>query len=1015
MNSANLLFKHRENKKNKWLKTLYVVVFCFMLMAIVIVTAGIRSEINEQSKQIAIKNVNSLTDTMLEFLSFNENILLSTAQRLSRNNHENLHQPASISGISQLSKQIKSVAILDLDYQVVVASGEYYADDWRGLFSVQGLQKSSIGKPFRMSAFGDYFLPMLVPIYNTEDKTGDICCYLAATFQVIGEDGIWSTSSVNIKNTTIQLVADDGEVYAAYPENISLLPSFFTQRVSAAILDELSTIKDKKHVAGDVAQRTERIYFNAQKVPDFGGYVVASFKYNDLLETWITKTKPTVLLILAVYFFTILILKLGIRRAKKIEKEKILAESNVSKLSKAIEQSPSSVIVTDNQWITEYANKKLLDGQGQIIEIPAEVVLVDNYPHDLLTPDLEKILVTLRLGENWYCERSDASSQQWYSFSISKMVGESEIRNSNNESYIIITQNITERKKAETRLYNQAYFDSLTGLPNRRNSTILLQKEIVEARKNGGQVALIYLDLDNFKSVNDRYGHAIGDQLLQTIAHRIQSSIHNIGTACHMSGDEFLAFLPYTDKNHVITLIESIIAQITSPIALEGKELFVTMSMGVSCFPHDCKDENMMLKHADIALYFSKESGRNCYSFFDANLEAINRRKMELESEIRTALERNELYMVYQTKNSISDYTVCSFEALMRWQSPKLGAVGPDEFITAAESIGAIEKMGEFALYQACHDLKRFQKEVTQPLTMAVNLSMRQLKNDDIVDIVKGVLEKEQINPAQLELEITETLLAESFDIVLPVLNKLLALGVSLSIDDFGTGYSSLNYLTRFPVNTLKVDRCFIMDMVNNTKDSALTESVILMAHRLGLKVVAEGIEDLSQIALLQEFNCDIGQGYYYTRPINVEDMIGLLKNQSAIIDKINRDMQNPDLKATAKQSALILPSEDVVLNTPLVELKEASSDTDLTAFDEDSLYHEFTDLKDVSINDELVSLEKSLNDQEFIDSDEYLLDDELLNDNVSIQELSELVEHSVDNKKTDVKKNNRSVGLELE
>jgi len=1012
MNSANILFKKIENQKNKWLRTLYIIIFCLMLIAVVIVTAGIKSEINEQTKQVALKNVSSLTNTMLEFLSFNENILLSTAQRLSQYNNENLQQPTSISGLSQLSKQIKSVAILDLDFQAIVSSGEYYKNDWQGLFSVQGLQKSSIGNPFRMRPFGDYLLPMLVPIYNKEEGSDEVCCYLAAAFQVIGEDGIWSTSSVNVKNTQIQLVADDGEIYAQYPKNTSLIPSFFTQRVSPLILDELRVIQDNKNIGNDIDTPLDKMFFNAQRVPDFGGYVVASFNYNDLIQTWLVKAKSTMLLILAIYFFTILILKLGIRRAKKVEKEKILAESNVSKLSKAIEQSPSSVIVTDNQWVTEYANKKLLDGQGQVVDIPADVVLVDNYPHDLLVPDLEKILVTLSLGENWYCERTDGSTQQWYSFSISKMMEEgSATSTSNSESYIIITQNITERKKAETRLYNQAYFDSLTGLPNRRNSTILLQKEIIEARKNDSKVALIYLDLDDFKSVNDRYGHAIGDQLLQTIANRIANAMHNIGTACHMSGDEFLAFLPYNEKKHVITLIESIIAQITSPIVLEGKELFVTMSMGVSCFPDDCKDENMMLKHADIALYFSKASGRNCYSFFDANLDAINRRKIELETEIRTALEREELYMVYQTKNLISDYTVCSFEALMRWQSPKLGAIGPDEFITAAESIGVIEKMGEYALYQACRDLKKFQKEVTQPLTMAVNLSMRQLKNDDIVGIVRNVLETEKINPEQLELEITETLLAESFDIVLPVLNKLLALGVSLSIDDFGTGYSSLNYLTRFPVNTLKVDRCFIMDMVNNTKDSALTESVILMAHRLGLKVVAEGIEDLSQIALLQEFKCDIGQGYYYTRPINAEKMIELLKNQPAIL----ADIKNSKAAATKERTVLPRVSEQPSLNMPSVELNGLNdlNESELSAFEEGSLYHEFTDLEYSPIDKELIGLEESLLDQDTEDLDEFLLEDAMLDDSEQVleNELSAMFELELEVDEVTTKKKNSFQG----
>ena len=362
------------------------------------------------------------------------------------------------------------------------------------------------------------------------------------------------------------------------------------------------------------------------------------------------------------------------------------------------------------------------------------------------------------------------------------------------------------------------------------------------------------------------------------------------GTACHMSGDEFLAFMPYEKKDEIVDLINNIIALITTPITLEGKELYVTVSMGISCFPNDCSDEVTMLKNADIALYYSKDSGRNCYSFFDEELEERSKRKLELEAEIRTALDNDELYMVYQTKNKISDYTVCSFEALMRWRSPKLGFVGPDEFIMAAESIGVIEKMGEFAIYQACRDLKKFQLESDQPLTMAVNLSMRQLANDDIVGIVENVLLSEEIDPARLELEITETMLAENFDVVLPILDKLLALGIALSIDDFGTGYSSLNYLTRFPVSTLKVDRCFIMDMVNKPKDAALTESVIQMAHRLGLKVVAEGIEDHDQIELLQKFSCDIGQGYFYTKPIKADDIVELLRDQPRIIAKIHSD-----------------------------------------------------------------------------------------------------------------------------
>ena len=737
--------------------------------------------------------------------------------------------------------------------------------------------------PFKTELFSERYLPVRVPIFTSEDQ---IVGYLAAAFQLIGPDGVWTEAAVTLDKANVLFSDSQGHIYASYPEQKSFLQSFGTPRLAPNLLSAISLVDESDASLGSVQTGRGELFYGVQKVPNFNGFVVVSIYYQTLWAQWMSRMQYAALIVLVVTLMGWLALRLSIRRAYLFEEEKFAAQHNVSKLSRAIEQSPSSVIVTDGSWVTEYANRKLLDGTGQIIEIEANSVLVESSPHNLLKVDLEKILVALELGENWYCERCDESQQQWYSFSISKMVVEQEIE----DNFIIITQNITERKRAEARLYKQAYFDSLTGLPNRRNSSVLLQKKLQTARKLDEKVALIYLDLDNFKQVNDRYGHAIGDQLLQSVARRLGQVMYREGTACHMSGDEFLAFLSYEHKDQILAIIDKILQVVASPVTLEGKELFVTVSMGISRFPEDCQDDATMLKNADIALYYSKESGRNCYSFFDEELEAKNRRKLELEAEIRTALDNEELYMVYQTKNKISDYSVCSFEALMRWQSPKLGFVGPDEFISAAETIGAIDKMGEFALYQAVRDLKLFQEESEQPLTMAVNLSMRQLNNDDIVGIVQKVLDVEKIEPWRLELEITETLLAESFDVVMPVLNKLLGLGVSLSIDDFGTGYSSLNYLTRFPVSTLKVDRCFIMDMVNNSKDAALTDSVILMAHRLGLKVVAEGIEDMDQIELLQQYNCDIGQGYFYTKPIKVDEMLVLLQDQPQIIAKIHAD-----------------------------------------------------------------------------------------------------------------------------
>ncbi len=877
---SRLLPSYFGNRKGRWFRLMYFGLVALMVLALIVVGLSIWNSIYIKSRSALSPHASSLTEEMSRFLTFQEEVLLTTAEKFDMSTANTLFAQNTIAEFSRVSKQMKAVAILDKENNVVISEGIYDGGDWVRLFDHRTANLSSVGLPFRMTSFGEHYLPLRVPIF---DGNNEISGYLVAAYQIIGPDGIWNKSAVSIDNAKVLLTNAQGFIYASYPEKKSFLQSFGTARIAPKLLPELALIDENNVSLGSVGTPEGDIFYSAKKLPNFPGYVIVSIQYNKLWDVWFTRMQFATLVILAVALLGLLVLRISIRRAYMFEEEKVVAQHSVSKLSRAIEQSPSSVIITNSRWVTEYANRKLLDGTGQIVDIKPKSILVESKPHDLLKPDLEKILVALRLGENWYCERCDESQQQWFSFSISKMT----VENDRDESFIIITQNITDRKKAEARLYKQAYFDSLTGLPNRRNSSVLLQKELVEARKKEGKVALIYLDLDNFKSVNDRFGHAIGDQLLQGVARRLGQVMHQKGTACHMSGDEFLAFLPYNHRDEIVDLMDNAIEVITKPITLEGKELFVTVSMGVSCFPADCSDELTMLKNADIALYFSKDSGRNCYSFFDEDLEEKNKRKLELEAEIRGALENKELYMVYQTKNKISDYTVCSFEALMRWKSPKLGHVGPDEFITAAESIGAIQKMGEFALFQACKDLKRFQRETDQPLTMAVNLSMRQLNNDDIVGIVKNVIDKEQINPASLELEITETLLAERFDVVLPILNKLLALGVSLSIDDFGTGYSSLNYLTRFPVNTLKVDRCFITNIVSQPKDAALTESVISMAHRLGLKVVAEGIEDNDQIEMLQKFGCDVGQGYFYTKPIKALDMIELLQNQSEIIAKI--------------------------------------------------------------------------------------------------------------------------------
>lgn len=849
----------------RWFRLLYgllSLLMCLAFIAFIAFSYATWSNVKLQAYESLAPHNKGLKDIVGRFISHQESLLGGLADGIDVDFSEVL-QPRLVD-IQQATPAMRVLAVLDSRGDTLVSTGEIKTLQWLDLFDSPD---AVIGRPFRPTFVGEIIIPIRKPIVNAR---GALQGYVVAAYRLIGNNAIWHEAQEEESRRRSMIVGKDGRVYVSYPESDTFWQSFVSQSVDDSLLAtfaELASVTTPE--TRTVKYLDNDLLVTASELNAYQLYIVSGIENADLLSRWFERMKFVALAMVLFLVLGLLVFRVIIARASQAESAKKLAEKNVFKLSLAIEQSPSSVIVTDSQWEVSYANKRLADELGNARPVTPGQPLLEHFPHTLLKPDVTTIIDNLSHGNNWYGERRAKEEKQWYSFSVSAMTDD----RGRVTDHVIVTQNITDRKLAEVRLYKQANFDALTGLPNRRRTNDLLAEALKQAWKADHRLAVFYMDVDNFKQINDTFGHLLGDQVLQLVAMRLQQTVSGIATACHMSGDEFLVFMAFDDKTSVEALAQKILNAIKEPVELEGKKLFSSVSIGIASYPEDSADVSGLLKHADIALYESKNRGRRCYSFFDRELDERNKRKIELESEIRTALANQEIFMAYQTKNRISSEEVYGFEALMRWNSAKLGFVSPEEFITAAEEIGVIDKLGEFALRQACEDLKRYQQFSERPLSMAVNVSMRQLTDSDIVGSVRRVLEQTGVSPSALELEITESMLAQSLESVQPVLNELLALGVSLSIDDFGTGYSSLSYLTRFPVSTLKIDRCFVKDMVQNKSDATLTHTVIGMAHKLGLKVVAEGIEDADQLALLRVYGCDIGQGYYFTKPLNFEQM----------------------------------------------------------------------------------------------------------------------------------------------
>ncbi|MDX1695034.1 MAG: EAL domain-containing protein [Ketobacteraceae bacterium] len=442
-------------------------------------------------------------------------------------------------------------------------------------------------------------------------------------------------------------------------------------------------------------------------------------------------------------------------------------------------------------------------------------------------------------------------------------------------------RDISEKRKQEELIRYQAYHDDLTGLPNRTLFNDRLTHALKKRSRDGAKLAVFYLDLDGFKTINDSLGHLVGDGLLVQVSRRLVDTLRGEDTVARLGGDEFIILVDAVCSHaDVARLAERVLQVIQKPFYLEGQELYISTSIGVSVYPDDGQSEELLTRNADIAMYKAKDQGRNCFHFYTTALERLAKHRLALETKLRSAVKAGAFELYYQPKICLQGMRLKGFEALLRWEDEEQGFIGPDTFIPVAESTGLIMAIGEWVLKEACLQARRWVDEGFHDVYIAVNLSAKQFQKPDLVEQVLHFIDTSGIERRHLAVEITESMVMHNVNGAAEILKKFRDEGILVCMDDFGTGYSSLNYLKTLPIDVLKIDRTFIKDVTESEDDRAIASSIITLGHNLGLKVVAEGVETEDHVRFLKEQHCDIAQGYHYGRPLPAEQAMAPFRNQ---------------------------------------------------------------------------------------------------------------------------------------
>lgn len=556
-----------------------------------------------------------------------------------------------------------------------------------------------------------------------------------------------------------------------------------------------------------------------------------------------------------------------------------LVEDQQHKLATVVEQSTNAILITDLDANIEYVNQAFSDMSSYTL---AEVkglnprVLQSGKTLATIYDDMWALIAN---GQSWRGEltnrRKDGSEYTVRAF-ITPLLD----TNGNPTHYLSVKENITEQLQAEARIQHLAYFDQLTGLPNRIQMNDRFNYSINLAQRANQTLAVMFFDLDHFKTINDTLGHNAGDKLLVELTRRFKTVLREEDTLSRLGGDEFILLLPETDENGAIVVVEKLLNLVAKPYELDGNEIVNSISIGIALYPQDGQDVETLSKNADTAMYRVKNSGRNNYCFFTKEMQAHSTRILQLTNALRHALIRDELSLHYQPQVSMRDGRIIGAEALLRWNNSEMGMVSPAEFIPIAESSGLILPIGEWVLRTATKQLKKWLDDGLPPMAVAVNISSVQFRHPNLPKLVSQILDEADLLPEYLELELTESVAMDEPKRAISVMNNIHSRGVRMSIDDFGIGYSSLNYLKKFKIYKLKIDQSFVRDISTDGDDKAIVTTIINMAESLGMRTIAEGVETASQLEFLRLQGCDEIQGYYFSPPLPTDDFELYVRNK---------------------------------------------------------------------------------------------------------------------------------------
>ena len=659
-------------------------------------------------------------------------------------------------------------------------------------------------------------------------------------------------------------------IYQSTRDGMIVTANLALARMLGYDVEDLLTRNLERDIYFDPSQREELI----RSFEPFGyaNNVELRWRRKDGTSIWVQLTAHAIRSPLGTTYFEGFVY--DITERKHAEEARAHAEETLRKQSAAMTASMDGIGILDGRLDFTYAN----DSLAKLYGYPGPEEMIGRNFCDLYEPHEQVRLITSIMPQvqqegRW---RGEATGLRADHVNFPQEMSLTAI---SNDGIVCVVRDITERTYAEAQIKHLAYHDALTNLPNRLLFKDRLSVALSHAHREGTSLAVLFLDLDRFKVINDSLGHNIGDQLLQAVAARIQACVRDSDTVARLGGDEFTILLPRLLRSQdVAPVANKIIEAVRYPFHIEGREFFITTSIGISVYPEDGSDAETLIKNADTAMYQAKELGRDNYQLFNAFVNAKALQRIALEHGLRKALANDEFEVHYQPIFDLRTNRITGMEALLRWDHAQMGSIPPATFIPIAEATGAMAPIGAWALRQACRQAKEWHDAGHRTLSLAVNLSVTQLQQSDLVDIVRSVLEETGLPARLLELEITESSAMHSPETSIRVLYELKKLGIRISLDDFGTGHSSLSYLKRFPVDTLKIDQSFVQDTTSDPDAAAIVTAIIAMAHSLRLKVIAEGVEFTEQANFLRRHACDQMQGYLVTPPVNAKDFIAFVE-----------------------------------------------------------------------------------------------------------------------------------------